>query len=501
MNESALLDRQDPDIMAAAIFERVSLSLVRPQIALEPFFNDVRPIILPNRELVSSWHIGLIFEYLTAVDLGQILRLDINIPPRHLKSSLVTVTWPTWSWTEKPWLRWIFSSYAASLSERHSMDRRRIIQSPYYANRWGDTTRLEKDQNRANEFQNTQGGHMIATSVTGGITGKGGDRIVVDDQINPEQAESKAERERAIRQFQNTLVTRLDDKKHGAIVIVEQRTHHLDLTATVLKEGGWEHLCIPAEAPARTVVKFPLSGKEIVREIGDVICPEREDKVTLSALKKSMGSRGYAAQYLQDPHAKDSGYFHVGWWKYFNLLPFGDVIRHWSWDTAMEEGEQNDYTVGILFAHGAQGTFVEHVVRGRYQYPELKKIVMAEWLSRPANALLIEDKVSGKSLAQDLMKSDQLTLPVIPVKPAGDKVFRAALCSPYVEARRVHLLEGAPWVADFLEETSTFPQAQHDDQVDAFSQGMNYFYLGAPRPISSMAGQNAPLVIPKPEWL
>jgi predicted phage terminase large subunit-like protein len=211
-----------------------------------------------------------------------------------------------------------------------------------------------------------------------------------------------------------------------------------------------------------------------------------------------MGTRAYAAQYQQEPIATDSGHFHIGWWKYHKIVPLADTIYHWSWDMAMEEGEENDFSVGILFGHSAYGTFIEHVVRGRWQYPELKRIVTAEWEAHPAHALLIEDCVAGKSLAQDLIRTGNL--PVIPVKPSGDKVFRASLCSPYVEAGRVSLKEGAPWIADFLEETSMFPQAPHDDQVDAFSQGMNHFYQGAPKPVAAMAGSiqsfNA-----KPDWL
>lgn len=493
------LRTQDPDDMAVTVFRKIALALARDTIKLEDFFKATWPVIHQNQEYVESWHTGLILEYLTAVDLGQITRLVINIPPRSLKSTLVSVVWPTWSWTDKPWLKWIFSSYANSLAEKHSLDRRRVIQSDWYMERWADTTRLAADQNQKAIFQNTQGGFMLATSVGGSVTGKGGDRIVIDDIVNPEQAESAAERETAIRYYQQTLSTRLDNKKTGAIVAIEQRTHLLDLTGTVLKEGGWTHLKVPAESPARIVVKYPLSGKEVIREEGSVICEAREDKAILNKLKIVMGTRAYAAQMMQDPHAADSGYFHDAWWQYYAMLPVDDFIRYWSWDTAMEEGQENDFTVGILFAHGAHGTFIERVRRGRWQYPEAKRVIYEEWNARPANGLLIEDKVSGKSLCQDLARNSNL--PVLPVKVAGDKIFRASLCSPYVESMRVFLPDAADWLADFKEELSIFPQGAHDDQVDAFSQGMNHYYIGAPRPLSAMAGQNIPFSIPKPEWL
>ncbi len=491
--------QKDPDLIAATIFQRVAQSLERHPMDLREYFQQAWPLILPNRELVASWHIDLILEHLAAVDNGDIRRLVINIPPRSLKSSLVSVAWPTWSWTEKPWLKWVFSSYAAALSEKHSLDRRRVIESPWYQERWGDTTCLESDQNRKSEFQNTQGGVMIATSVGGSITGKGGDRVVVDDIMNPEQAESSAERESAIRYFQATLSTRLDNKKTGVMVVIEQRTHHLDLTGTILREGGWTHLCVPAQSPTRTVVKYPLSGREVIREEGSVICEQREDVATLTEQKTAMGSRAYAAQYQQDPHPEDSGYFRDAWWRYYKMLPVDDFVSYWAWDMAAEEGQENDYTVGILLTHGARGTYVMRVRRGKWQYPEAKRVVMEEWMANPGTALLIEDTSAGKSLAQDLQRNSNL--PVIPVPISKDKSVRAALTSPYVESGRVFLPDEAGWLAEFKEELSLFPQSQHDDQTDAFTLGMNHFYQGPSRPLAAMSGQDMPFSIPKPDWL
>jgi predicted phage terminase large subunit-like protein len=499
MSQTLALDRHDPDVLASSIFDRVADSLSRPNMPLNEYLKAAWPLIEPSRPLVMSWHIELVLEHLAAVDLGQITRLLINVPPRSLKSNTVSLAWPTWSWTQRAWRKWIFASYSASLSTMHSIARRRVLESDWFLQNWGDSCKLESDQNQKAEYQNTQRGVMIATSVGGSITGKGGDVLVIDDLINPVEAESKTQREAAIAYYKQTLLTRLDDKKTGAIVIIEQRTHNMDLSGTVIREGGFVHVKVPAEAPVRSVVKFPLSGREILREEGSVICEEREDKATLAAQRAAMGTRAYAAQYQQEPIASDSGHFHIGWWKYHKLIPIHDIVWQWSWDTAMEEGEENDYSVGILFGHGAYGTFIERVVRQRLQYPELKRVMVAEWQARPGHVLLIEDKVSGKSLAQDLIRNTNL--PVLPVKPAGDKVFRASLCSPYVESGRVSLKEDEPWIADFLEETSMFPQFAHDDQVDAFSQGMNHFYLGAPKPIASMGGGGVAPFTPKPDWL
>src|ERR1700730_7792797 len=114
--------------------------------------------------------------------------------------------------------------------------------------------RLASDQNQKAEFMNTARGHMIATSVGGTATGKGGDFIVADDLQNPEMSESKAEREQVIRFFDETLSTRLDDKRRGRIVVIQQRPHQADLTVHLLEQGGWPRLCLPAEFERRTVI-------------------------------------------------------------------------------------------------------------------------------------------------------------------------------------------------------------------------------------------------------
>src|SRR5262249_13884332 len=151
--------------------------------------------------------------------------------------------------------RWIFASYAESLALKHSTDRRTLIQSPWYQGRWGDRVQLSADHNVKGEFLNTARGHMIATSIGSGITGKGGHRIVVDDPHNPTQALSDVQREAALTYFSQSLATRLDNKRTGAIVVVMQRLHERDLSALCL-DHGFTHVCLPAEAETQRLLVF-----------------------------------------------------------------------------------------------------------------------------------------------------------------------------------------------------------------------------------------------------
>ena len=142
-----------------------------------------------------------------------------------MKSLLVTVCWPAWEWLRAPETRWAFASYSESLATDHSVNRRQLLLSPWYRDSWGDRFQLTADQNEKTQYHNSRRGIMTATSIGGTATGKGGNRIIVDDPHNPVQAESDTQRQRAVDFFLQTLSTRLDDKRTGAIVVVMQRLH------------------------------------------------------------------------------------------------------------------------------------------------------------------------------------------------------------------------------------------------------------------------------------
>lgn len=218
----------------------------RAEASLRAYVEQAWPILEPETPFIPNWHIDLLIEYLEAVTTGDVRHLLINVPPRSMKSLLVSVFWPTWEWIRRPGGRWICASYAETLALKHSIDRRTILQSSWYQSRWGDRVELASDQNVKGEFLNTRRGVMIATSVGGSITGKGGDRIIVDDLHNPQGAESDAQRDTALAYFRQTLSTRLDNKKTGAIVVVMQRLHERDLSA-LCQELGYVHVCVPAE--------------------------------------------------------------------------------------------------------------------------------------------------------------------------------------------------------------------------------------------------------------
>jgi hypothetical protein len=390
-------------------------------------------ILEPEAPFLSNWHIEYVVEHLEAVTAGQITRLLINLPPRYMKSLLVSVLWPTWEWIHAPQRRWIFASYAEALSCKHSVDRRTILQSPWYQHRWGHRVRLASDQNVKHEFMNTRRGHMIATSIGGSITGKGGSRIVVDDPHNPTQAESDAQREGALAYFSRTLSTRLDNKNDDAIVVVMQRLHERDLAALCL-DLGFTHVCLPAEAEVPTRCVYPCSQRVYNRAPGDVLWPAREGPAILAKQKVALGSGAYAGQYQQRPAPAGGFLFRPEWFKWYDELP---AVTTWlqSWDMTFKDSPSSDYVVGLQAARLGADIYLIDRRKGQWAFNETCRQVLDLRQRYPrTEAILIEDAANGPAIINVLGRQ----VPgIIGVTPEGGKYARAQAASPIVEAGNV----------------------------------------------------------------
>jgi predicted phage terminase large subunit-like protein len=436
----------------------------------------------PRTRFLDNWHIALLAEHLEAVADGGITRLIVNVPPRSGKSLLATIFLPCWVWLHNPAERFMFASYSAVLSTKHSVDRRALIQSPWYQRRWSSVVKLADDSNLKTEFSNTARGHQIATSVGASATGRGGNFLLADDLINPEQANSDAERKAAIRWFDETYSTRLDDKRAGRMVVIEQRTHAADLTAHLLAQGGWTHLSLPAIAEQRTVIRFPRSGREVIRDEGDLLWPAREGRAELEAAKVRLGSFGFTSQYMQAPVGREGNDIKAEWltatYRVGALPPKFDSIVL-SLDTAFKTGITNNYSAILALgtlrsARGgyAPGHYLLDAWRGRVEFGELKRKVVAMHEKWHSNVVLIEDAASGQSLIQELRAGT--TLPLKPIKVDSDKRSRVAAVCPMLEARLLILPEVAGWRDDFIAELTSFPAGAFDDWVDALAQALNY---------------------------
>jgi predicted phage terminase large subunit-like protein len=288
--------------------------------------------------------------------------------------------------------------------------------------------------------------------------------------MNPKQAMSKAQRSSVIQWFGNTLLTRLNDKSQGVIIVVMQRLHVDDLVGVLLEQGGWHHLDLPAIADAPQKVAIGR-GKFYRRKVGDILHPALEPASILAEIKARMGTMDFSAQYLQRPIPAEGNLIKREWIKLYRALPEkkpGDYTVI-SWDTALKPTEISDYSVGTVWQVQGDNCYLIDLVRGRFDFTELKRAVMrlrAQWSDAH---ILIEDKGSGTSLIQELRREQVNT---IPITPDVDKVTRLYATQPRFESGSVLFPEGVPWLDDLISELLGFPEGRHDDQVDSISQAL-----------------------------
>src|SRR5712671_389647 len=250
----------------------------------------------PQTELAMNWHVEVIAAKLTAVRLGKIPRLIINLPPRHLKSILASVAFPAWCLGHNPSAQILCVSYAEALSNKLARDCRSIMMSRWYRRIFA--TRLAAHRQAVQEFLTTREGFRLATSNGGVLTGRGADIILIDDPLKPEEALSDAQRQATNEWYDHTLYSRQNDKRYGAIVVIMQRLHEDDLVGHVLGQEEWEVVRFPAIAEADEVHKIETiwGPRSFTRRRGDALHPEREPLDTLDRIRRTLGEYNFAGQ-------------------------------------------------------------------------------------------------------------------------------------------------------------------------------------------------------------
>jgi hypothetical protein len=351
----------------------------------------------PQTELAMNWHLEVIAAKLTAVRQGQIRRLIINLPPRHLKSLLASIAFPAWCLGHDPSAQILCVSYAGELADKLVRDCRLIILSPWYRRIF--STRLAPHRQAVQEFLTTRQGYRLATSNGGVLTGRGADIILIDDPLKPEEALSDAQRQAANEWFSHTLYSRLNNKRTGAIVIIMQRLHEDDLVGHVLTQEPWEVVRFPAIAEEDEVhyIETALGPRTFTRQRGEALHPKREPLDTLDHIRRTIGEYNFAGQYQQSPAPLGGGLVKAHWFKRYdgNDRPetFDRIVQ--SWDTANKATELSDFSVCTTWGVKGKDLFLLAVFRQRLEYPALKRAVREQLCQFGANEVLIEDKASG----------------------------------------------------------------------------------------------------------
>jgi predicted phage terminase large subunit-like protein len=450
---------------------------------LYAFIRASFPIVSGGRQFLPNWHVEAMSYELSEVMRGRSRRLIITVPPRSLKSICASVALPAFALGHDPSRRIICVSYSEGLARKHANDCRALMRSDLYR-RIFPAARISPAKDTETEVMTTARGSRLATSVGGTLTGRGGNLLIIDDPLKPQDAHSESARESLKQWYSNTLLSRLDHKTEGSIIIVMQRLHPEDLVGHLLEQEGWRHLNLPAIAEEDTIVRLG-QNRSHRRLLGDLLHPERESQVALDELKASMGSMEFAAQYQQTPVPIGGNLIKWSWFKSYDTPPTpqsGDKIIV-SWDTALSSSQLADYSACVVLLARGETIYIVDVLRARLEYPDLKRAVLEQhnrWRDVASNyALLIEKKGSGLSLIQDLYREG---IYAIAVDPNGDKIMRMAAQTAPIEAGAVHVPTHAPWLDEFKKEVLSFPFSKHDDQIDALSQALQRaFAPGPPR--------------------
>lgn len=428
-------------------------------------------VLEPATVLKWGWALDAICEHLEAVSDGDIVNLLVNVPPGMMKSLLVGVIFPAWEWGPRgrAHLRYLGTSHKQDLAVRDNLKCRRLIQSRWYQERW--PTVLTSDQNAKTKFENDRTGFREAMAFTS-MTGSRGDRVILDDPLSVDDANSPAALHSAEITFSEALPTRLNDEKSSKIVIM-QRLHERDTAGIIIaRDLGYVHLCLPMEfEPERrctTVIGFAdPRGRE-----GELLFPERFGRGQVDDLKRTMGSYAAAGQLQQRPVPREGGLFKREWFegKIIGSPPVGTRwVRHW--DLAATAKKTAARTAGVKIGQAPDGSFiVGHVIKTQAEGFAVRSLIRAtaEQDGRDVEISLPQDP----GQAGKVQKSDHaamlagFTFHIEPER--GDKVARAEPFSAQCEAGNVYLVRGE-WNADYLDELCLFPGGTFKDQVDASS--------------------------------
>jgi predicted phage terminase large subunit-like protein len=410
-------------------------------------------------------HLRLLIEELERVERGETDRLIVSCPPRHGKSIVSSTLFPSWFLGRNPAQSVITSSYSQELSSDWGRKVRELVSDPLHRAVFPKSV-LAEDNASIHRLGFNSGGSYFAVGGGGSVTGRGADVFICDDMIKGRnEAMSATERRNLQTWFESVAYTRLQPA--GRIVVIGTRWRESDLIGWLLSqhaEDGWRLVSLPAIAEP---------GDILGREEGAPLWPERFNLAALDRIRIAIGSAAWLAEYQCRPVGEGGNIFKRDWFMTYPWRSKPETLQViLSIDSAFKKTESADYSVIQAWAETKTGYFLLDQWRARADFSELTGRAIAWGEMYSPHYVLIEDSASGQSLVQ--MLKSETKLPILPVKPLGDKQVRAHSVSPLCESGRVFVPDQAPWLAQFLDELTAFPSAPHDDQVDAASQALAY---------------------------
>ena len=419
-------------------------------------------------EFVEGPHHIKIAEKFQDLAEGRINRLIVNMPPRHTKSEFASFLFPAWMMGRDPRLKIIQTTHTAELSYRFGRKVRNLMEENTFQDVFDDIE-LSQDSKAAGRWETNKGGEYFAAGVGGAITGRGADLLIIDDPHSEQDALSETAMESAYEWYTSGPRQRL--QPGGKIVIVMTRWSTKDLTGQLMKAQS------DVKADQWDVIEFPAILED------KPVWPQYWKLHELESVKASLSVAKWNAQWQQNPTSEEGSIIKREWWNIWDrpsLPNLQHVIQ--SYDTAFSKKETADFsaiTTWGVFLHNetTPNIILLDVKKGRWDFPELKRISMQEYNYWEPETVIIEQKASGTPLTHELRR---VGIPVVNFTPSkgNDKHVRVNSVSPLFEAGQVWAPD-EKWAEELIEECAAFPYGDHDDLVDSTTQAlMRYRQVG-----------------------
>lgn len=429
----------------------------------------------PGRQFHASGHVEVICAEMEALFRGDNRRLIVNVPPRNLKSMIISVAFTAWVLGRDPTKRFLIVSYGQDLAQNFARDILRVMRSSWYR-RLFPGARIDPAQGRFDDFRTTRNGGVKVESIQGGVTGFGADFITIDDPMRPLDVIFEHTRQKINETVLNSVMSRQDGVGAARVTLVMQRLHEDDTTGFLMQRQAdkWPRLRLPAIAEEDERIEYatPFGAALFERKAGDALNPAYEPLDRLRDQEELEGPYYWSGHYQQNPMPMGGGIIKPEW---FQQVPrsefpqkFDMVVQ--SWDTAVKTADSNDYSVCTTWGIAGTQKYLLDVRREKMEFTALKHAVLAMRSQYNPSFVLIEDRASGQQLIQ-VLREERIS-GIEPVTPTLNKEVRAMGQTPAM--RNVVLEKGAPWVDAFLLEAAHFPKGRYDDQVDSMTQALEW---------------------------
>lgn len=405
---------------------------------------------------------------------GETKRLLINLPPRHLKTLLGSVCLAAWKLAHEPSAKIMVVTYAEHLAESIARYVRRILQSAWFKGVF--KTRIAKDHSAVMDFATTAGGALYAVSIGGSITGRGADLIIVDDPHDLKDAGRPQQLEDAIERFKTVVLSRLNNRRTGQVIVIAHRIHEDDLSGHLLRQGKWRHVVLPMVALSDA--SYETDYGRWGRQEGDLLRPDAYDAEDIKDLKAQAHNPDFDMLYQQNAEDRALPAITADCFRNFAAPPSGDHALVMSIDPGMTPGLRNSFTVIQIWCPVGDNHYLLEQWREQCEYKEFERRARLYFKRYRPCAVLVEKAANGHALISVLKpKYHKLIHEIV---PEGSKTARLRRHVELILAHKINLPKDAFWRADFVSELVRFPHADSTDQVDATTQYLDWI-AGRPK--------------------